>query len=139
VKKFIFIFVLSIFISLGASAQDNAKSKRKTVPPNFKSDGCSLFFDGDYRHCCVEHDKLYYVGGSWEERWQADKLLFKCVAKKRGWWHKPLAAVMWVGVRIGGVPFLPTPFRWGFGQKNKKKPPKQKMKVKCKNAETRAR
>jgi hypothetical protein len=24
---------------------------------------------------------------------------------------------MWLGVRIGGVSWLPTPFRWGFGQK----------------------
>ena len=24
---------------------------------------------------------------------------------------------MYIGVRIGGVSFLPTPFRWGFGRK----------------------
>lgn len=26
----------------------------------FVSDGCSMFPDGDYRDCCVEHDKAYF-------------------------------------------------------------------------------
>ncbi len=72
-----------------------------------------MFPDGDYRNCCVEHDKAYYVGGSSKGRRDADDQLHKCVRAKG---HKYLAPIIWVGVRIGGVPFLPTPFRWGFGQ-----------------------
>jgi hypothetical protein len=41
--------------------------------------------------------------------------------QKPGWQNKVIAPVMWVGVRIGGVSFLPTPFRWGFGKTKKPK------------------
>lgn len=133
-KKIIFIFLLLGLLSLSTFAQSSSDSTNKTVPASFKSDGCSLFPDCDYRDCCVEHDKAYYNGGSWKERWRADRRLFKCVANKKGWWHKPLAPLMWLGVRIGGVPFLPTPFRWGFGRKKsvKKKCQPQTKDGKCK-------
>ena len=35
----------------------------------------------------------------------------------RGKGHKYLAPLMYLAVRVGGVSWLPTPFRWGFGQK----------------------
>lgn len=116
-KKTISITLLLILFSLNALAQSSSDSTNKTVPADFKSDGCSLFPDGDYRNCCVEHDKTYYLGGSWRERRRADNKLFKCVADTKGFQNKLIAPVMWVGVRVGGVSFLPTPFRWGFGQK----------------------
>ena len=122
-KKFIFISLLLGLLSLGTFAQSDSASTAKKVPENFKSDGCSMFFDGCYRDCCVEHDKAYYFGGSRKERRNADKLLFKCIARKKGWWHKVVAPLVWAGVRVGGVGFLPTPFRWGFGQKKAKKTP----------------
>jgi hypothetical protein len=122
VKRIFFIFFLLGLFSLGIFAQKGADaSAAKTAPSNFKSDGCSMFPDGCYRECCVEHDKAYYAGGTSRERRAADKALFKCVAAKKGWWHRTFVApVMWVGVRVGGVGFLPTPFRWGFGQKKEK-------------------
>lgn len=80
-----------------------------------------MFPDGKYLDCCVEHDQAYFAGGSWSARWRADKKLMKCVAAKKGWFHKPLSRAMWLGVRIGGAPFLPTPFRWGFGRAKIKK------------------
>lgn len=92
------------------------------MPSDFKSDGCSLFPDGNYRACCVEHDKDYYFGGSGAERKASDKRLYKCVKATRGWQNKLAAPIMWIGVRTLGVSFLPTSFRWGFGQK-KVKPP----------------
>ena len=116
-KKFIFITLLLILCSLSALAQSGSDSATKTIPADFKSDGCSLFPDGDYRNCCIEHDKSYYFGGSWRERRRADNKLFKCVADTKGLQHKFIAPVMWLGVRVGGVSFLPTPFRWGFGRK----------------------
>lgn len=88
------------------------------MPADFVSDGCSLFPDGDYRNCCVEHDKAYYFGGTKAERKAADKELKACVRAKG---HKYLAPMMYLGVRIGGVAWLPTPFRWGFGKKSVKK------------------
>lgn len=131
-RRFIFALVLlSGLFSVGAQAQNASDSAaNKTMPANFKSDGCSMFPDGCYTDCCVAHDVDYYGGGRWKARWRADKRLFKCVASKKGWWHKPLAPVIWAGVRVGGLPFLPTSFRWGFGaKKNKKKAAETKPKT----------
>ncbi|MBX3245318.1 MAG: hypothetical protein KF685_12780 [Acidobacteria bacterium] len=97
----------------------NTTSQRE-MPATFRSDGCTMFPDGNYRECCVSHDEDYYFGGSGKERWRSDKRLFKCVKAKRGWQNKIAAPVMWLGVRVGGVSFLPTPFRWGFGKKQVK-------------------
>lgn len=113
------LFLSAIFIfALDVAAQE--KPFVLTVPADFKSDGCSMFPDGAYRNCCVEHDLVYYAGGNWKQRWRADKKLFKCVAAKRGFKHKIIAPVMWLGVRAFGVSWLPTSFRWGFGRKIKK-------------------
>jgi hypothetical protein len=121
VKNIIFIVVLSFSFSIGAFAQNNPISESKTqpIPADFQSDGCSQFPDGDYADCCYEHDKAYFKGGSWTMRWRADKKLFKCVAAKKGFEHKLIAPVMWAGVRVFGVSFLPTSFRWGFGRVKK--------------------
>lgn len=91
------------------------------MPPDFKTDKCTFFPDGNYCDCCVEHDKDYYFGGSEKERWRSDKRLYKCIKAKRGWQNKVIAPVMWLGVRVGGVSFLPTPFRWGFGKTKRPK------------------
>lgn len=117
-KQLLLIFTLAILLSVSTPAQTNSKLT-ETIPADFKSDGCSMFPDGDYRDCCVEHDKSYYVGGSWTKRWRADKKLFKCVAAKKGIEHKIIAPVMWLGVRTFGVSWLPTSFRWGFGRAKK--------------------
>jgi hypothetical protein len=118
VKKIIFIFILTFLFSVSAFAQSNSVSENQpAVPADFKGDGCTNFPDGDYADCCFEHDKAYYVGGSWKMRWRADKKLYQCVAAKKGFKHKLIAPIMWAGVRVFGVPFLPTSFRWGFGRK----------------------
>ena len=44
----------------------------------FTSDGCSVFPDGTisqsrkWLKCCVEHDKAYWLGGTYAERLAAD-------------------------------------------------------------------
>ena len=81
-------------------------------PYEFKSDGCSMFPDGYWFECCVIHDLAYWMGGTSEERLKADEELKKCVAEKG---HPKTARLMFLGVRVGGVWWLPTPFRWGFG------------------------
>jgi hypothetical protein len=132
IKKSFFIFIFIVLFSLSAFAQNNSNSASETrvMPADFKSDKCSLFPDCDYGDCCVEHDKTYYFGGTSKERWRADKKLYKCVRAKKGFHHKIIAPLMFVGVRIGGVSWLPTPFRWGFGNKKK---PKTKNDSKAKN------
>ncbi len=81
-------------------------------PKKFKSDGCSMFPDGNWGECCIEHDRAYWRGGTAGQRKQADEELRRCVAAKG---HPHIAALMYRGVRLGGVPWLPTTWRWAFG------------------------
>lgn len=84
----------------------------------FTSDGCSAFPDGTlaqkqlWRACCVSHDFSYWIGGSAEQRKQADEELQVCVADVG---EPALSQLMLAGVRVGGSPWLPTEFRWGYG------------------------
>ena len=84
----------------------------------FTTDGCSLFPDGLPNHknlwleCCIEHDKAYWLGGTYEMRIAADKALKNCVMQVK---EPGIAKLMLKGVRVGGTPYLPLPFRWGYG------------------------
>ena len=80
----------------------------------FRSDGCTMFPDGDWGECCLEHDRVYWLGGTRQERLAADVKLRCCVAE-RG--HPVIAVAMFVGVRIGGWGYWPTRHRWGFGHR----------------------
>ncbi len=103
--------LIIIFLSLcNIAYADNIKP--------FTSDGCSSFPDGTpkqktlWLNCCTEHDRAYWKGGSYEQREQADQALKMCVEKV----GKPkIAQLMLAGVRVGGTPYLPTSFRWGYG------------------------
>lgn len=121
------LFPALCFVALLSAAAYSQSSSERVMPPEFRSDGCSLFPDGNYGACCVEHDKAYFFGGSLKERREADKKLYECVKATTGRCNKLTARIMWFGVRIGGVSFLPTPFRWGFGNKfPRKEPAKEK-------------
>ena len=100
-----------------------------TSPPKpFTTDGCSggMSFiwntlikpftktDIPWKDCCVEHDKEYWLGGSREERKEADRKLAECV-KNRG--YKIWSVLMYYGVRVGGMPYFPLSWRWGYGWK----------------------
>ncbi|WP_456403918.1 hypothetical protein [Thiolapillus sp.] len=84
----------------------------------FRSDGCSAFPDGTYwqnelwLRCCYQHDLSYWQGGSKLQRLVADHDLEQCV-KSIG--EPTIARLMLAGVRVGGSPYWPTPFRWGYG------------------------
>ncbi len=88
-----------------------------TIKP-FTSDGCSSFPDGTFNQkelwlsCCTAHDYAYWQGGTYDQRLQADQELKMCV---EGVGEPELAVLMLAGVRVGGTPFLPTSFRWGYG------------------------
>lgn len=106
------LFLIAIFALLTISIVPQT-SQTRVMPADFKSDSCTLFPDGNYCECCVEHDKDYYFGGTEKERRASDRRLYRCVKQK----NKFVAGLMYLGVRIGGVSWLPTPFRWGFGKK----------------------
>jgi hypothetical protein len=84
----------------------------------FTSDGCSAFPDGSleeqelWLECCTEHDYAYWKGGTYSEREAADRKLRACVEQVG---EPGIAALMLAGVRVGGTPYLPTRFRWGYG------------------------
>jgi hypothetical protein len=88
-------------------------------PSPFTTDGCSMSPDSaltgqahQFLGCCLAHDKAYYQGGTPVEHAQAD-LTFKDCLKAIG--HPEYAKVYHLGVRLGGTPYLPMPFRWGYG------------------------
>ncbi len=89
----------------------------QTLSP-FTSDGCSAFPDGTLEQktlwldCCTAHDKAYWQGGNYQQRLQADQALRSCVAQTG---QPEIATLMLAGVRVGGTPYLPTSFRWGYG------------------------
>ena len=84
----------------------------------FETDGCSSFPNGTFEQnelwlsCCVAHDYTYWKGGTYQERVAADKGLEACVSAVG---EPSIARLMLAGVRVGGTPYLPTRFRWGYG------------------------
>ena len=92
-------------------------SEADTLKP-FTSDGCSAFPDGTlaqrelWLSCCRKHDFAYWKGGTYEERLASDMALEACVAKVG---RADIALLMLAGVRVGGSPYFPAKFRWGYG------------------------
>lgn len=84
----------------------------------FTTDGCSLFPDGTQNHkdlwlkCCTAHDRQYWMGGTYDERLKADRELRACVQSVG---QPAIAELMLAGVRVGGSPWWPSRFRWGYG------------------------
>lgn len=106
-----YIFVIFLFFSCSNC------SYTETIKP-FTSDGCSKFPDGTLQQetlwlsCCTEHDKAYWQGGSYQQRLDADLELRQCVSRVG---EPTIAKLMLLGVRVGGSPYFPTSFRWGYG------------------------
>ncbi len=78
----------------------------------FTSDGCSVWPDGAWAACCVEHDIAYWCGGDAPARVRADAGLDACVRAAR---DRHLGDLMYWGVRVGGIPWQPFPWRWAYG------------------------
>ena len=95
----------------------SASNVAEEIKP-FTTDGCSSFPDGTMKqqtlwlNCCIKHDLAYWQGGTYDERLEADKALERCVANVG---EGNLSKVMMAGVRVGGSPYFPTSFRWGYG------------------------
>jgi len=106
------IIIGLLFILLGCQTS----GPRQITP--FTTDGCSDFPDGTPAHkdlwhkCCVAHDVKYWAGGSYDDRVKADFDLRACVQSVG---EPAIANLMLAGVRVGGSPWWPTAFRWGYG------------------------
>ena len=77
----------------------------------FTTDGCTRWFDDSWVACCIVHDISYWCGGSEQDRKEADRELKQCVNSKMNM----MGNILYVGVKLGGHPWLPTPWRWGYG------------------------
>lgn len=103
------VLLLLILLPILAQAGDLAP---------FTSDGCSVFPDGTYQQnqlwlsCCEAHDYAYWKGGTYQQRNLADQELQHCVGQVG---EPGIAMIMLAGVRVGGNPYVPAKFRWGYG------------------------
>lgn len=75
-----------------------------------------------FRHVCRDHDFAYWQGGSWQDRLVADLTMARQVALEDGqgngaarWWAF-VAVWMLLAVRLGGGPWWPLSWRWGYGR-----------------------
>lgn len=109
-------FYIILLILCGLSSFNITANELNLKP--FTSDGCSSFPDGTiehnelWLHCCRAHDVDYWQGGTKAQRLASDQRLRACVTKVG---QPTIAALMLVGVRVGGTPYLPTSYRWGYG------------------------
>jgi hypothetical protein len=90
----------------------------KTKYDLFISDGCTMWPD-EWRHGridlsrpCFWHDVRYFLGGTEQEREEADWELFKDIIPIAGLF---MAYTMFIGVRTGGW-VRGTGFNWGYGK-----------------------
>jgi len=107
----IFVLTTAAFSQKNSPADVKLQTARragiKSVPAKtFQSDGCTLWFNGEYRKCCDSHDLAYFNSRGWRARLRADNRLFECVAKI-GFTYSIVAPVMWLGVRLFGSPWFP--------------------------------
>lgn len=113
------LFSVIAITSISSLIISSYAAKNGHIKP-FTSDGCSAFPNGTFTQqnlwlsCCIVHDKLYWQGGTYQQRLKADQHLEKCVANIG---QPKIAKLMLAGVRVGGSPYLPTKFRWGYGWK----------------------
>jgi hypothetical protein len=96
--------------------KEKAAIRTEIKPPKeFTTDGCSLFpnklINEDITDICIEHDMKYWIGGSVEDRKEAD-LEFKNQLNEKIY---PVGSVAYAAVRIFGYPLIPVPWRWGYG------------------------
>jgi hypothetical protein len=104
------LFLFSLF-SLAAC------STTRPIKP-FVSDGCTCSPDGNlsnpkaWEKCCVQHDSLYWQGGSRVDRKVADSLLCDCISKTG---NPKKAKAYYRVVRTVGGAWIPVYWRWGFG------------------------
>lgn len=93
----------------------------KLIRP-FYSDGCSNSPDGVplgsnkriWFHCCYIHDTKYWLGGTEDDKRQADAELESCVAQA-GSGYPRIGAVYGKFVDLFGGPDSRQTYRWGYG------------------------
>ncbi|WP_413575805.1 helicase [Bdellovibrio sp. HCB290] len=106
--------IFLIFLGIASPAMANELK-------DFTSDGCSKSPDGipwynpdAFLDCCIQHDIVYWHGGTADDRILADQDLKACIDKTG---HPDIAKTYYYAVRVGGSPKFNSNFRWGYGWK----------------------
>lgn len=96
-----FFYILFLFLSF-----------QSVAVTTFKTDGCTGYFDGSWRDCCIEHDFYYWIGGTQIQKQLADDKLYQCVKD-----HSTFNAwLMKIGVSIGHLsPYKIKDKKWANG------------------------
>jgi hypothetical protein len=99
-----------------SDAEALCSSSRAELPERpFATDACSIapnsLGEKDFSQCCINHDIVYWCGGTNEERKTADETLRSCINEK----SQNMGDVYYWQVRIFGNKWLPAPWRWGYG------------------------
>lgn len=104
------VLYLSLLLCISPVRSSDAEGNNKALP--FETDGCTLFFDGDWKDCCIEHDFIYWIGGVKALQDQADLEVKNCV-EDRG--HEVLAEIMYFAIRTGHYSPIKHRYKWGWG------------------------
>jgi len=76
------------------------------APKETPSDGCTKFPDGKWRHCCVEHDRVFLKPYTKEDLAEANAELRRCVMRSPGCvFCIVIGWIMWFGVTAGNIPW----------------------------------
>lgn len=102
-------FGLFFWYMVAHSLYDALREKQRP----YTSDGCTFFVEGIWGGCCAAHDRDYWHGGSKEKRALSDEAFSQCIMKETH--NRAFALAAYGIVRIGGMPYLATPWRWGYG------------------------
>ncbi len=114
-KIFLQVIWIALIIHFGTLFMSMVFTRNNTlvgITNPYVSDGCSLYYDGDYGDCCEIHDMAYWQWGPMYKKLLADANLYACIAEK---WHNFRENWMFAWVLFGWNPGIPTAFRWGFG------------------------
>lgn len=96
-KRCFFKLLIIQIIFLGLNVQ--ADSEIQPIMTN----GCTGFVNGNWKHCCDEHDTLYWFGGDFDDRKAADDQLLMCVQAAGGPGYIMYEAVRRLGSNYWGA------------------------------------
>ena len=109
--------IIGVILLTSSFTLSGRERKDQGLKP-FVTDGCTLFIDGPprrpnlWRHCCVEHDLRYWLGGNLNDRNIADLRLRSCVeaASSKKW-----GDIIYWGVKTGQRSPIKFGHRWNWG------------------------
>jgi hypothetical protein len=114
-------FVTSFFLAFSIFLVSPGSEAASGISP-FTSDFCTGFPEGTrrrpdlWKHCCIEHDLYFWVGGCRNARREADRRIRECIRDSGA---PGVAWIMYAGIKLGALsPIKIKKGRWGNGWKD---------------------